>query len=277
MSRGSDSGAERGAAGALEGRRRIRTWAGAASGLAVLAAAGILLAVLPHAVAWAATGRARYLADGDELLYRAWSRTALRHGEPRLTDAVHPRSGPMMHPWLIFVPPALLARGLGLGINGLAILWRVLAGAGVALGLFAAVRPAVRDRRVALGVAAAPHVRRRVPLRPALPTRRRSADRAARGSDRFFEKVPEVMAHLRVVPPGLALPFLLAHYGLVLRAQISGGSWPALGAAASFGLLFYVYFYFWTAVLAGAVLAWVLDPKGRRLYADGPRRRAAPG
>ena len=53
------SGAARGAAGVIEDKRRLRTWLGAGGGLAALAAAGVLLAVLPHAAAWAATGRAR--------------------------------------------------------------------------------------------------------------------------------------------------------------------------------------------------------------------------
>jgi hypothetical protein len=37
-------------------------------------------------------------------------------------------------------------------------------------------------------------------------------------------------------------------------------------AGITFGLLFYVYFYFWTAALGGLILAFILDHEKRRLY-----------
>jgi hypothetical protein len=75
------------------------------------------------------------------------------------------------------------------------------------------------------------------------------------------------MAHLRVVTPGLAIPLLFVHYALVLRARRSGRLGDIAWAAVSLGVLIHAYFYFWTAILPGAALAWVLDAKGRRAFA----------
>ena len=231
-----------------------------------LAALGAALALLPHADALARTGDWSYVADGDQLLYMAWSRGAVLRGEPRLVDAVHPRGGPMMHPWAVFVPPALIAHALGTDTRGLAAVWRALGGAGVALGLYAAARAFARDGRVALGLAAFLLCDAGLTFGQPLTRELDVLRRVATGDRGYFEGVPMVAAHLRVVPPALAYPFLLAHYALALRARATGSKRAAAGAAGSFGLLFYIYFYFWTATAAGLALAALLDPKGRRLY-----------
>ena len=236
--------------------------------LILLAALGALLAALPAILAWWSTGEPRYAADGDELLYRAWSRGAALRGAWRLEDAVHRDGGPMMHPWLLFVPPARLAYALGLDMDGAAILWRVLAGAGIALGLYAALRPALRGPGLALGAAAFLLCDAGFPFGQVAARQAALTVAVLRHRDAYlFATVPQVMAHLRVVTPGLAIPFLLAHYALALRARVAGGAWRAAWAAASFGLLFYAYFYFATVVAAGAALAFALDRGGRRLYA----------
>src|SRR4051794_20610176 len=117
------------AGGEAGGRRR----SGSVLGLAALALAGCLLATMPHLMRWAATGDWTYFPDDDELLYLSWTRGVVLDGDASMGDAVHRASGPMMHPWLIFVPPDLLGHALGLGTHEIGILWRALAGAGIAL------------------------------------------------------------------------------------------------------------------------------------------------
>ena len=134
---GGDGGGD-GAGGPAPPRRRP-AWR-AAGPPALLAALGALLGALPHLVAWARTGDPAYIPDMDDLLYLAWSRAVVLRGEGHLVDAVLPARGPMMHPWILFVPLAGLARALGLGMIGLGVVWRATAGAGIALGLYAAAR-----------------------------------------------------------------------------------------------------------------------------------------
>ena len=237
------------------------------SGPLSLALAGASLAALPHLIQLFQTESLEYLADGDQLLYMGWSRRAVLKGGLSLADAVHPKSGPMMHPWLIFIPEAWLAHVFGLGITGLNLLWRILGGAGVGLGLFLALRPVLKDRRVALGVAAVLLFDAGFLFGQPIYRQLDVLQSLIRSTGAYFDGVPRVMAHLRVVPPALAIPFLLAHLGAVARARTGGGRIPTVLAGLTCGLLFYTYFYFWTTAIGALALAFVLDPKGRKLYA----------
>lgn len=238
------------------------------AGVVLLAVGGALLVALPHLIRLDRGGDPVYIADMDDLLYLVWSRDATIYGRPHLVDGVLKPSGPMMHPWLMFVPPALLAHVLGDGPTAIGPVWRVLAGAGCALGLLSALWPLSRGPGLALAVSAflmfEPGLLLGKPIQQSIEVLLKLTQL---GQGEPMPGVPAVLPHLRVVPPGLALPVLLLHFGLVLRARLGGGTRHAIAAGVTFGLLFYLYFYFWTAVLVGAVLAFVLDPPGRRLHA----------
>ncbi len=233
-----------------------------------LAAAGAVLTLLPHLIRLVRTGDATYVADGDALLYLAWSRDIVRHGGFAMTDAVRRPSGPMMHPWILFVPPAWVAHQLGVGMTGLGILWRLLAGPALALALYAAVRPFTRSARGAAGLAAFLLFDAGLLFGQII---QRSGEilisSLVSGRGDFFADVPRLMPHLRVPTPALALPFLLAHIALAHRARRLGTTRSALAAGASLGVLFHVYFYFATTAALGTALAWLLDRGGRRTYA----------
>lgn len=231
-----------------------------------LAVGGAALAILPHLVRAATAGDATYIADGDALLYLAWSRDVVRRGALEMTDAVHRPSGPMMHPWLLFVPPGLVAHALGLGMTALAILWRVLAGPAVALGLYAVVRPFARSPRAATGLAAFLLFDAGLLVGEVIQREGKILASLARGSGDFLAGVPQLMPHLRVPTPALALPFFLAHLALTHRARRLGTTWAAIAAGASLGLLYHVYFYFATAASLATALAWLLDRPARRTY-----------
>ena len=187
-----------------------------------LAAAGAVLSVLPHLVRLATTGEGSYVADGDGLLYLAWSRDVVRHGSLTLTDAIHRPSGPMMHPWLLFVPPALIAHVLGLGAAGLGVVWRLLAGPAVALGLYAVVRPFTRTPRGAAGLAAFLLCDAGLLVGQVLQRQAQALVAIARGSGDLLAGVPQLLPHLRVPTPALALPFFLAHIAPSAPGQAAG-------------------------------------------------------
>lgn len=234
--------------------------------LVALATAGAALAVVPHLVRWRRTGDPTYIADGDALLYLAWSRDIVRHGGAAMTDAIRRPSGPMMHPGLLFVPPAWIAYAFGLGMTGLGIVWRVLAGPALALALYAAVRPFTKTARGAAGLAAFLLFDAGLLLGEIVQREGKILASLARGMDDYLAGVPRLLPHLRVPTPALALPFLLAHFALAHRARRLATLGPALAAGASLGLLFHVYFYFATAAALGTILAWFLDRGGRKTY-----------
>jgi hypothetical protein len=243
--------------------RRDRSW----PWVVALVLGGMLLSVLPHLINVARRGDAGYVADGDGLLYLAWSRDIVRHGGWSMTDAIHRPSGPMMHAWILFVPEAMLAHVIGVGMTGLGVIWRLLGGAALALGLYAVVRPFAKSPRGASALAAfllfdAGFLLGQIGQRDVEILRS-----LAIGSSEFFQTVPRLMAHLRAPTPSLAIPFLLVHYALTHRARRMGTTTAAIAAGVSLGWLFHVYFYYATAAFAGTALAWVLDRGGRRTYA----------
>ncbi|MDX2037550.1 MAG: hypothetical protein SFX72_12935 [Isosphaeraceae bacterium] len=231
--------------------------------LVALALFGGLLGAWPNLVNLAATGRARFLADSDALLYHAWSRDALLTPSWSLTDGVHEPSGPAMHPWLLFVPPAKVARVLGIDVD---LVWRTLAGAGLALGLFAVIRRFTASIRVAAAVSAALLCEGGLILGLPLVHTVQSVGSILLGSGEVLASVPRLFPHLRVPTPALPLALLLVHISTVISARASSRSRAIVPAALSFAALFYAYFYFWTAAGLALLLAIGFDRRGAGRY-----------
>ncbi len=228
----------------------------------LLGVVGLLITLLPE---FRAGGE--YLADGDELLYRSWSRDIVLTGSLSLVDATHQESGPMMHPWLLFGPPAWLCHTLGLGPASLGIVWRVIGGLGISAGLYTVLLSVVRSRWLAAFLAI-------FLICDAGLLFGQIGGRGLvifwslwNGSNSFFDDVPYVMAHLRVVPPALAIPLLFLHFATLLRARRTSNVASVVVAAMSLGILFHTYFYFWTVAVGSICLALMLDSAGRRTYA----------
>ena len=172
----------------------------------------------------------------------------------------------MMHPWLLFVPIGRLVRALGLGMTGLAVFWRVASGSLIALSLHFALKPTTRRVGVAAGLAAFLLCDSGMMFGQLVRREGEVVASLLLGSSQFLTGVPRLMPHLRVVTPGLALPALFLHLGAMVRARRGGGLFCLWLAIGSFGLLFHVYFYYWTMVGLGLVLAFGCDRDGRRLY-----------
>jgi hypothetical protein len=70
----------------------------------------------------------------------------------------------------------------------------------------------------------------------------------------------------RVVNPAMTMAYLIILIWAVLQAREAPTCWRIAWAGASFGLLFYVYFHYWTAVGLALVLALGLDAGHRATY-----------
>ena len=76
---------------------------------------------------------------------------------------------------------------------------------------------------------------------------------------------PRIAVSWRIIDPALSGPFLLLYIWLMARAIKSSSPAAARVAGIGFGLCF-TYFYAWTAVAGGLVLAVLLDRKHWRIY-----------
>ena len=70
----------------------------------------------------------------------------------------------------------------------------------------------------------------------------------------------------RVMTPALSIAFLWAHVGMLLLALRRRGRFVSVAAGISSGLLFWVYFYYWTAAALALAICWALSPGGRRAF-----------
>jgi len=225
----------------------------------VCAAVGLALAVAPHLATLARHGTLEYLGDGDDVYYVAVGR-APYHGEAALRD---PLCGawerrPTLYAWLQFVPPAVLTRTLGLGPLLMPLVWRAAGGPLLGLALFALFRrllsPTRRPTAWALGCAV-------VCLTDAGFTGGRSlvggvslVGHMAGGTTPFTK--PDALAQYRVVTPLLNLPALLALAAVLVPPRSGRRRGPVDLAAGVLALAacVHLYFFFWTAAVAGAGL-----------------------
>jgi hypothetical protein len=208
-----------------------------------------------------------YLADKDNLLYiQLAARSYYRHAR-YLADPVDPRYESYF-PWLIYVPSGAAARILGLDVFDITILWHVWSAIGLAAGFYlffyyftgrrwiAAVASvfAMSDAGMITGQPLFHHLVMLVEVWPGA------------AADILHQWPPVFLTQWRIVDPALGLPFLLLHVIAIRMARRRGTLARIAFAGITFGILFYVYFYFWTAALCGLILAFVLDRERRAVY-----------
>ncbi len=228
---------------------------------ATVLAVGVALYTLPH---WW-SGEAVWVADYDELaFYLPMAAAAYRDSPWRLQDPL--TGGPTYYQPLSIAPGIVLAKLLGLGVWQVGLCWRLLGGVGVAAGWYFVLRQAFRP-----GIAAAAtcllladpgvvHGQVGYVLLKSLLQPPDVADRP--GVTPNNASLPQC----RILNPALSWPWWLLFVGLMLRAVARRSLGRRLAAGGALGVLFYVYFYYWTAAVAGLALAALLDRANRRNY-----------
>lgn len=265
--------------------------------LILCAAIGLVIAVLPHFASLSRYGTFQYLADGDDVLYLAVARIPA-NGESTLRDPFSRPSEnvPSLYAWAQFVPLAKFATLIGLPPILISLLWRIIGGLLFGAALYALFRTILSgmDRAVwwALGCAwfclsDAGFSTGRIVL-----DNLNLVLNMLRGTTPLLKA--DAIPQYRVVTPLLNLPFLILLIAVLCRlgsrtfegraAGIAGwlGSrrewlWAGTGIAL-LALCFYLYFFFWTAAVAG-IGAYLLtnlyravrDPSGRTADLYGAR------
>jgi hypothetical protein len=234
---------------------------------ALAALLGALIAALPHLVAFVRTGDATWIADNDDLeLYLPVGAEALRHGPFRLTDPVG--GGPSLYPWLQLGPAVVVARALGLSPAALGLLWRLQAGVTIGLAWTFVLRRFTRTPWGALGAASLLLTDCGLLFGRPIVRQIGVAARVALGrTDDLLATLPQIHTEWRILSPGLSLAWLLLFLGLLDRAREAPTRKTIALAGISFGLLFYVFFYSWTAAALALALALAIDAEKRRVHA----------
>lgn len=242
--------------------------------LILCALVGLLLAALPHVATWAKHGTARYLADGDDVLYLAVARIPA-NGENTLRDPFsRPTDNtPSLYAWLQFVPLAKLSSALGMPPILMNLLWRIIGGLLFGASLFVLFRTIFRGLPSAPWWALGCSV---ICLSDAgFADGRMLLGNLTLLNNMLHGTTPllkaDALPQYRVVTPLLNLPiFLLLAACLIARLRkgkeeaAADGTLPPpsrsgfrrewlLAAVGSvlLALCFYLYFFFWTAAVVG--------------------------
>ncbi len=230
-------------------------------------AAGTLISTLPHLLAWARTGRPFYVATVDERHYLAVASQAYFNHPTTLADPVRAGGGANIYRSLSFLPGVWAAKLLGLGPLGIGPTWRVIAGTTIGLGWYVLFRQKLSRPWVAAALAVIllsdPGLVHGFPL---IRLVNRAIKIALAPSHSFFPGGQWIYLGWRVVNPAMTMPYLMAFIWAVTRARASPTHCRIVVAGLVFGLLFYVYFYYWTAAGLALVLAMALDAGHRRVY-----------
>src|SRR5229473_5658738 len=228
---------------------------------------GLLVSLLPHLVRWARTGSPVWIADNDELLYLSYASQAYFNHPGYLSDPALTRGGTGIYPWLQLVPGILVAKLLGLSPLGISLVWRAWAGISIASGWYVLARFYTKKTWLALVLTALLLVDIGVVGgRPILRQSVTSLQILFGYETTLFNSNPQIHPEWRLITPGLSLVFLLFHLWLMARARELPSRTRIVLAGLGVGVLFYAYFYYWTAACLALFIAFLLDAKHRKMY-----------
>lgn len=228
---------------------------------------GVLISVMPHLVWLLRSGSPVWIADNDEFLYLSYASQAYFNHPASLSDPVLSSHAPTMYPWLQLAPGILPATLLQLGPMAISVIWRAWAGVSIALGWYLLVKFHVKKPWSAAAISAV--LLADVGVVAAHPIWRQAvaALQVLLGRTQgLLDKNPQLHQEWRIVTPALSLMYLLFHIWLVVRAREIPSRSRILLAGLGLGVLFYEYFFFWTAACLALAAVFLLDAKNRKVY-----------
>jgi hypothetical protein len=231
-------------------------------------AAGLALSFTPVVVWRMKTGAWVCLQQPETFYYLQIAAQAYYNHPWYISDPVVADAG-TFYPWLPFVPVVFVACILGLSIFSVALIWSLIAGVGIGTSLYLLFRWFVRRPWLAAGLTI-------------YCLSESGFCAASTGTLVFVSQLRRLVSALVVHPvgnllsfpfivwrapdPALYLPFLFLQIIAVSNARERPCSINLWMSGLAFGLLFYLFFYVWTIAAAALVIAWILDPAGRRVY-----------
>jgi hypothetical protein len=221
---------------------------------------------LPFFLWWQKTGHFIYIADWDNQYYLQLA-SSLYYGHLySMRDPVLANS-PTMYQLLQFAPAVLLARVLNLSVFSVNLVWHFWAAVAIPLSLYLLFVNWLRR-----------------PWAAAFCTIMIMADSGIITAEPFLiqflrvyqaatSQLPvlyggqDFFTQWRFIDPAVGMPFLILQICLVSAAvERPTERRFVIAAAISTGVLFYVWFYYWTAAVGALLIASVLDRNTRRLY-----------
>ena len=163
------------------------------------------------------------------------------------------------------MPGILAAKALGLGPWSLGLVWRVAEGLLIPIGWYILLR--VRFRPVHAAAAACILLADPGVLNGQLGyTLLKTFARPLPPENDPEQGANKLMPQLRILNPSVTWPWWLAFFIFTARSVASPSRSRVIAAGVTCGLLFHIYFFFWTTAVVGLLLAAILDRQRRSVY-----------
>ncbi|HEY8280323.1 MAG TPA: hypothetical protein VIH99_11910 [Bdellovibrionota bacterium] len=230
---------------------------------------GVLISAYPHFHARVTTGSFAWIADQDEAgLYLPIASQSYWNHPQRVADPLFTEIKPANYPWMQFAPFSAVARLLSLPPTHISLLWRLFAGASLGLAWLFALRIFLGGSPLAFPLALLLLVDSGLLESKLLLKQYLLLKQAFFGDGSIFSGKPELHPEWRIITPGLSLFALLLFFGFLRKGvEKPADKQRQLWAAISLGLLFYCYFFYWTAACGGLLIALLIDRKRWQFYA----------
>jgi hypothetical protein len=228
---------------------------------------GVTLSLMPHILWFFKTGSPVSFADSDDILYQSYATTAYHNHPLYLSDPVLKEGGSTIYPWLQFIPGVIITKLLDLNPLYINIIWRLWAGISIPIAWYLVTRSYLKNSWLSLGSTIILMTDIEMLSSWLVSKHFITVSKVALGiPGTLLEKNPQLLDQWRIITPGMSLAYLLIYVWLFHLALSKPTRIRILLAAASLGLLFYIYFYFWTSAILGLVIGILIDIKNRKTY-----------
>jgi hypothetical protein len=236
--------------------------------IACLAAlCGLLMSTLVYFAWYGVAHSSVWIADADEILYMELASHAQYWHPMYLSDPTFVGGGQSIYSWLQIVPGELICRVLGLHPIRFGLVVRILGGLAIGFGWYALVWEHVRRSWIALvGAVFLLTDGGWLVMRPFVYQGAALARVVLGRSAELFAHNPSIHREWRIVSPVVALPFLFFYLWALRRSVEKFSPAGVFCSGLAFGLLFFAYFYFWTAAGLALLLGFLVDSAHWRTY-----------
>ncbi len=238
---------------------------------------GALISVLPHLLFFIKCHLLFWVSNEDELeIYLPIAAKAYFNHPGYFSDPVFESFRPTTFPWIQFFPVNAVISLFSLGPEWIGFLWRLLAGSVLGLTWYLVIHQEIKSKWIAAVLAGAVLADSGYIYDHFISTQLFMLNR-------LFTSLPQNDGMVfwspqwRIMNPALSLGFLLLYYLTLSQiivqpglqsssSQIQPSQKQILWTGFSFGLLFWVYFYYWTVALLSLSILLCIDPKNRTRY-----------
>jgi hypothetical protein len=235
--------------------------------IATVLAVGFAFSFLPYFVWWHRIGHFEYIADEDNQYFLQLA-SRLYYGNPfSMRDVVVPAATTMYQSFQ-FLPAVWLVRMLGLPVLEINTVWHLWAAIALPLTFYLVFFHWLQRPWAAACCAIIMLVDCGVSTTEPFVIQAVRVFQTVTGRLPVLYDGQGLLGQWRIIDPAVGMPFLLLQVLLVSAAveRVQSRSVP-LAAGLSTALLFYIWFYYWTAAVAALAVALVLDRSARRSYA----------